>query len=132
MHQRSILRRGNGLPPRPLHQTSLALDRRVPASHPTALACRNRTIPHAPAGITHRVRFSDVPGAVDKGLEAVLRRTGPESAGRLLHVCSDVAVRPGSGRYRAAADHEGCRTVRQVVALSDTRRYLRTLWAADS
>ena len=32
----------------------------------------------------------------------------------LLRVCSDVAIRPGSVRYRAAADHGGCCTVQQA------------------
>jgi len=53
------------------------------------------------------------------------RRIGPPPC--LLHVCSDVAVRPGSGRYEAAAGLAGCRTARQLVALCDTRRYFRTL-----
>ncbi len=50
----------------------------------------------------------------------------------LLHVCSDVAVRAGSGRYQATADLAGCRTARQVLALSDTRRHFQTAVPADS
>src|SRR5260370_16925622 len=34
-------------------------------------------------------------------------------------VCSDVAVGPGSSRYQAARDLGGCRTARQVLALSE-------------
>jgi len=33
----------------------------------------------------------------------------------LLHVCSDVPVRPGSGRYEAAPGLAVCRTARQVL-----------------
>jgi hypothetical protein len=88
VHQRLILRRGNGLPSRPPHQTSTqwtaASPRAIPPHWPAGADLSRM---HAPAGITHRVRFSDVPGADDKGLEAVLRRTGPESAGTMFAPC---------------------------------------------
>jgi hypothetical protein len=63
------------------------------------------------------------------GRKPLLRRAGPRNRPEpwLLHVCSDVAVPPGSGRCRAVLDHEGRRTVRQIIALCGTRGYFRTL-----
>ena len=59
----------------------------------------------APAGITHRIRFSGEPGAVDRELRrsaAHRSRNRPEPW--LLHVCSDVAFQPGSSRYHAVPE----------------------------
>src|ERR1017187_1046652 len=39
----------------------------------------------------------------------------------LLHVCSDVPVRAGSGRHHAAAGLTVCRTARHVIAWPGTR-----------
>ena len=40
----------------------------------------------------------------------------------LLHVCSDVPVRPGSGRHHAAPGLPVCRTARHVIAWPGTTR----------
>ena len=79
----------------------------------------------------HPVRFCPAPAPIAAVTDS-RRRSRPPTMPCLLRVCSDVAVLPGSSRYKAAPNLEGRRTIRHVLACSGTNRHRLAGRAADS